>query len=51
MSANTQSPFKRFAQCEVVLWHIRRHVAILEEQQNPIDPSCMLNRLVSPGAL
>jgi hypothetical protein len=51
MTANTQSVFKRFAERDVARGHLRRHVAMLEEQQNPIDPGGTLNRLVSLCAL
>jgi len=51
MTSITQSLFKRFAKRDVALGHLRRQVAILEERQNPFDPSGTLNRVVSLGAL
>jgi hypothetical protein len=49
--AKAQCVFERFAKSNVIIRHIERDVAMLEERQNPFDPSGTLNRLVSPGAL
>src|SRR5205807_9527382 len=51
LAPNTQLIVKRFAKNEVSLRHVRWYFAMLEERQNPLDPSGTLRGLASFCAL
>jgi hypothetical protein len=42
LPSSTQLLFKGFAEFDVALGHVRRDVALLEEEQDPVDPSEVL---------
>jgi hypothetical protein len=43
--------FNRFAEFDVVLGHVRCDVAVLEERQDPVDPSGTVFGFLPPFAL
>jgi hypothetical protein len=51
LASRTQLLLKGFAEFDVALGHFRRDVAVLEERQDPVDPSEVLHGLASFCAL
>ena len=45
VASRTQLLFKGFTEFDVALGHVRRDVAVLEEGQDPVDPSEVLHGL------